>query len=365
MLNFPQLSFFLGSNTPQGFYSLFHEFYNPNEDHRMYIIKGGPGTGKSCLMKTVAEIVEKEGYLCERIPCSSDPDSLDGVMFPELCASIADGTSPHVIEPRFPGAVEQFVNLGEFWNTATLRRHAAEIRRLTIAASDEHRRCVQFLSAVKAIDNDSFRTVRQCVDTPKIENYAKRLAGREFAVREHQKSGRGVEKRRFLSALSPKGVFVLFDSVRLLCDKIFAVKDEYGLCASVLLENLKENALGRGYDVIACYCPIHPEEKLEHLFVPELGIGFFTENSYHSLPFEPTKKIHTKRFMDTVQLSESLCRLRFNSKARRDLIHEAVCRLELAKSIHDKLETYYIKSMDFKRVQKAALKIADEILSGV
>ncbi len=41
-----------------------------------------------------------------------DPDSLDGVVLPRLKAALVDGTAPHVIEPKYPGVVEQYVNLG-------------------------------------------------------------------------------------------------------------------------------------------------------------------------------------------------------------------------------------------------------------
>ena len=95
MLDFPKLKFFLGANTPAGFFSLFSELYDPETDCKIYLLKGGPGTGKSRLMSDVAEKIEKEGYLCERIYCATDPASLDAVIFPELSAAVADCTPPH------------------------------------------------------------------------------------------------------------------------------------------------------------------------------------------------------------------------------------------------------------------------------
>ena len=71
------LDFFLGSNTPEGFVSLFDEITGLYKDYVSYVIKGGPGTGKSTLMKKcAAEASLLEPYL-ERIHCSSDPNSLD------------------------------------------------------------------------------------------------------------------------------------------------------------------------------------------------------------------------------------------------------------------------------------------------
>lgn len=45
----------------------------------------------------LSEIDEPELYYC-----SSDPDSLDAVVFRKIKAIIVDGTSPHVFEPDYP-----------------------------------------------------------------------------------------------------------------------------------------------------------------------------------------------------------------------------------------------------------------------
>ena len=123
------IKYFLGANTHGGFFSLFDELYFPLFDGRLYVIKGGPGTGKSSVMKKVASEAEKRGFEVERIYCSSDPSSLDGVIIPALKTAVADGTSPHVIEPKYPGAVEQIVNLGDCWDTAFLRHSREAIMR--------------------------------------------------------------------------------------------------------------------------------------------------------------------------------------------------------------------------------------------
>ena len=85
-------SYFLGSSGKNGFFSCFSQLTPKIEGQYTYIIKGGPGTGKSTLMRKIADEMEKKDINCERIFCSSDPDSLDGVIFPSLRVSICDGT---------------------------------------------------------------------------------------------------------------------------------------------------------------------------------------------------------------------------------------------------------------------------------
>lgn len=90
------VDFFMGANTPQGFVSKFDQLADPAEGWRKFIIKGGPGTGKSGLMKRLATALAGKCGTVELIHCSSDVSSLDAVIAGEIKASIADGTAPHV-----------------------------------------------------------------------------------------------------------------------------------------------------------------------------------------------------------------------------------------------------------------------------
>lgn len=90
-----KISYFLGANTPGGFYSLMDKLLDPAKARAIYILKGGPGCGKSTLMKQLGAWAEERGCACEYIWCSGDPDSLDGLILPDLAVAIADGTAPH------------------------------------------------------------------------------------------------------------------------------------------------------------------------------------------------------------------------------------------------------------------------------
>jgi hypothetical protein len=94
------LHYFLGSNTPQGFVSRFDQLADPDDDWRLFIIKGGPGSGKSTILKKVAAHLRGQGRDVEIIHCSSDVDSLDGVICPSLKISFADGTPPHAMPSK-------------------------------------------------------------------------------------------------------------------------------------------------------------------------------------------------------------------------------------------------------------------------
>lgn len=95
MTSFSHIQYFLGANSPDGFYSLYPELIQPETAQAIYILKGGPGCGKSTLMRKVGGQMEQAGLETEYILCSGDPDSLDALLLPRQGVAIVDGTAPH------------------------------------------------------------------------------------------------------------------------------------------------------------------------------------------------------------------------------------------------------------------------------
>ena len=85
---------FPGNNTPQGFYSFYDQIV-PSDARRIMIIKGGPGVGKSTFMSRIGQEMVERGFDVEFHHCSSDNNSLDGVVIPAIGVALIDGTAPH------------------------------------------------------------------------------------------------------------------------------------------------------------------------------------------------------------------------------------------------------------------------------
>ncbi len=354
-------SFFLGANTPIGFYSLFGELYEPEKGWRLYIIKGGPGTGKSTIMKKIAAECDRRGRYCERIYCSSDPSSLDAVIIPSLKISIADGTSPHVLEPKYPGVSEITVDLGNFRNDRMLRENAEEIIRITKENSLQHKKCIDFLSAAGSVDNDTSSVVLSALRIERLHKFSEKLAQAKLTG---ASDCRGTVKKRFLSALTPEGLVLFRDTFASLCKNRIVLSDSFGFASSVILKVLSLKAAELGLDCILCYCPMSPEYRPEHLIIPSLDLGFFTANRWHPDDFEEPYRVDCMRFYDSATLNRHKNRIAFNKRSRDELISEAVNKLTSAKRLHDELEKYYIGAMDFHACREYSERLITEIFDG-
>ena len=346
--------FFLAANSPSGFVSFFDELYNPYKDCHAYIIKGGPGTGKSSFMKKIAAAGEEKGYDVIRIYCSSDPDSLDGVMIPALSFSIADGTAPHVLEPKFPGASENIINLGAFWNEKELFEKRDEIRALSLENSIYHRRCARFLAAAGPIEKENEKLLSSLVLEDKLSGFASRFCARETPKKKNAAPGKKIIC--LLSGITPKGVVFFEETVKAYSNRIIGIEDEYCCCAGMLLERIGETAAKNGWDVIFCRCPMRPKEYCEHLIIPEASLSLVSLRSTHNFSLPVSRKIHVRRFLKDGGASGSKRRLLLNRTLSCELVESAVEMLSKAKNVHDKLEKIYIESMDFKKLNEFSEK---------
>jgi KaiC/GvpD/RAD55 family RecA-like ATPase len=107
--------YFAGAITPFGFSGFFDRLISGYNLQKLYILKGGSGLGKSTFMKKFAEnFASNNNHNIDYIHCSSDPDSLDGVVIVDLGIGMIDGTYPHIVDPAYPGIVDEIVNLGEY-----------------------------------------------------------------------------------------------------------------------------------------------------------------------------------------------------------------------------------------------------------
>ncbi len=353
------VSFFLGANNKNKYCSLFGEIYNPYEKGCNIILKGGPGTGKSTLMKKIGKRLDDKGCYTERGFCSADPSSLDAVTAPELAFSIFDGTSPHVIEPTLPGVTEHIIDLGVAWNREILKEHINEIAQLTKDNKIQHKKVADFMRAAAHIETQCVLICSGFIDKEKVLRYAKRLCGRYLVAKKGNQTGK--LKKRFLSGITPVGIKTFHETPVALSEKIITIEDEYNAVSTFIVECFCNEALEKGYDVYACYCPLFPEYKLEHIIIPELKLCVFSENSYHYSIDDEGKRVHASRFFNMASYDKNKEKLKFLKKAKKELMDECVKKLILAKDIHDKLEEYYINATDFGVIDEIGERIIKSI----
>lgn len=341
---------FLGANSGEGFASLYDRF---QEEGRMIVIKGGPGSGKSSLMKKAAAEALRRGYFVEYCYCSSDGESLDAVRIPEVGISLADGTSPHLIEPRLPGAVDDIFYTGAFWNRKKLQENREEIEELSRRIKERFAHAYRYLSAAKSGADDLCAMAINRTEPGKLRNFARKITQRNLLKQKRE----GRFYPRFLTGITPQGIYTNKDTVYTMADKVFVLCDPFFL-SHLFLDEVLKTAEEYGATAYVFYDPLRPSLPIHAVF-PEDGVAFVTENLLHN--FEPTNayRIHLSRFVAPCEELKLLRRKGEN--LLRLCLREAEQSLTEEKKLHDDLEEYYIEAMDYKKLNASADKLIKSI----
>ena len=344
-------TYFLGGSSPSGFSPAFEDVI-ADTDSFTYIIKGGPGTGKSSLMKKLlAEFADDENEL---YLCSSDPDSADMVVLKKHHVNLVDGTAPHVCDPEYPGAVQEIINMGDCWDSGKLRSQKDEL----IAADSEYRqfhaRCRKCLAAAAAVLADTRAISDSALNQPKLDGFIKRL-GKKLIPSKPLGEGKLVLRR--ISAVTPKGYLTLMPEG----DTIYLLGDDFYSGSEYFLRSFASLAVKKGLTAEVSICTLHADEFFEHLRIPEISLSFISSNPINKTA--PPEKIYVNfdRFYDKQVLFARKNRLKFNKTAANDLVDEAVAALKNAKAAHDELEKFYINAVDFSKTEKIYNALCDKI----
>ncbi len=338
--------YFAAANTEEGFRSLFAEIFSPDELSRIYIIKGGPGTGKSTLMYGIASLAEMRGLATEYYYCSADTGSLDGVKIPALGVAVLDGTAPHTCDPRYPGACETIVNLGQNFDVEKLKMNRAEIERLTNECSACYKRGARFLRAAGETERLRLELAGKAFDFEKARRSARRLLSRT-------KPDGGECRERYVSAIGTRGKAHITNTAEK-GEKIVQISGKYG-ADKLFLRVLCEQALAFGYTVLR-----HPDVILydytEGIYIKELKTRYIITE-------ESEEKINAMRFVSTSALAENRAKLRFAEKCHDSIMEGALAEMSEMGVKHDELEKFYVSAMDFEKSDAILSEIEKEIFS--
>ena len=339
---------FAAANSGKGFYSFYPHVFDRAELTRRYIIKGGPGTGKSSLMREVAAYAEGRGMSVEYYRCSSDPDSLDGVILDGRIA-LLDGTAPHAMEPRLPGARDEIVNLGEFWDGERLGARYSEIVSLGARKGNCYRKAYRFLSASMEVSEINRELIAPTLYLEKMKKAARRLL-RDIPT------GSGFSLRPGLrNSLGMKGS-VRLDTYEKQAKELYVV-DDYYESGAIFLSSLIEIAREKECALQVSYQPLMPSLPDAVLFI-ESGICFVLGEEGER---EADGRINMRRFVDRDRIGEIKTELRANRRLYDGLMQSAIDSLRDAGEVHFELEKIYMSCMDFESLRKFVRSFCQKI----
>jgi GTPase SAR1 family protein len=353
---------FPGGNTAYGFYSFYDHIIEPDAA-RIFVIKGGPGVGKSTFMRYIGEAMLKRGYDVEFHCCSSDNGSLDGVVIPSIRVALLDGTSPHIVDPKNPGAVDQIIHLGDYWNEKGIRENKKEILSINKELGRLFRHAYAYLAAAKLFldEVESYYNESNAFNVGAFDKMVLDLIHEIFEgkqrVTENPKA-----RHLFATAITPDGPVSHLETVVDHLQKRYIINGDDGTGKTTLVRRLMEAALARGFNVTAFHCALNPK-VVDHLVIHDLSLAIINNVEPHLyIPKEGDTVIDTMNWVDPVLNEAYLVEKGLARGMYRQCMEQAISFISRAKKTHDEIEKYYVPYMDFEAINLRREKTLQLIL---
>lgn len=345
-------AYFSASNSEKGFFSYYKECFDASRVKRLFAIKGGPGTGKSRFMRDVADYALSRGWCAEYVYCSSDADSLDGVILGkgEACIALLDATAPHVYEPTLPGVREEIVNLGVFWDRARLQENEEMIRALGEQKSAAYKKAYRYLRAEGELMRVYDSLVLPCIDQRALQRFA------EKQLRDLPCGTGYLNQPALLRSVGMQGE-VIFDTYFANAEETILLEDSYG-AAQFFLGAVGRLAVKKQWKIRVSHDPVYPD-RLDGIFLQDFRRAVVILPKGIEKP--KGRVISLRRFADASGIRRVKGELRLLRRLREAMRGGALDALGEVKELHFALEESYGAAMNFQAKEFFTKRFCEEL----
>ena len=349
--------FYAASNSHNGFYSLFDSIFSSEKLKRIYIIKGGPGCGKSTAMKAISDHAAKNDFEVVEYFCSSSPSSLDGVIIPQLSSAVLDGTSPHTVDPKFPAVCENIVDFGVSWNIDKAKTYNNEIKKLNNEKANAYRRAYAYLSSCMSAKKVKINCLESYLLEDKMISAIERICSKLKI-----KKSAGKLNKVFTDCISGKGNIHL-DTFEKNAETRYFIKD-FAETSHVFFKYLADILSDIGADITVALNPLFPDHYCG-IWLPDDSISFTIYDDCFAESLDkkqiPYKIINLSRFCNYDIFKKNKTIFKYADKSENFLMNGAIKQLALASDYHDKIENAYHNFTDYKKIAEITNELIKDI----
>lgn len=338
-----QRAYFLGGATPNGFETA---FWREQAACYGFYLKGGPGTGKSTLMKKVAAAFSEERVSV--YACASDPRSLDAVVLEDRGVFIADATAPHESSTPLPFVTGETVDLAAGLHAEKLLAPRDAVLALYAENQAAHAQARKGLRGIGAMEDTVAAIGEAALLREKLAGFTARLARRILggkAVGETK-----APRERQMCAITPSGKITLYPEGY----SVLRLTDPYYAASQAVLRGLAEQAAAKGIPCEVTRSQTQTCRPITMVCLPEQQLVVAAAGQPETAHAAVRSLL---RFYDADRLRAQRTLARFCAKNAEALTAQTTAILSDALAVHDALETHYIAALDRTYLDRVTAEI--------
>lgn len=335
-----QKHYFASANTGIGFVNKFNNILASDRQGFMYIIKGGPGTGKNTILKKIAKVFESYSDDVEYFHCSTDANSLDGVKCNKSNIAVIDGTSPHATDCILANVKDKIINVGDFISDDILK-FSDILENENQLKKQSYTLAYGYLKSIYQLD-----VIKTELESNITDKNASAVAYNIFNNLDKQNIILGNKRELFISA------FNNFKEVNFITDNSYTniISLNENKSSGTRILEIVNSLLSNKCIQFTTFLDLINPNKIMAIEIPSINTLICLDNKISSSCFalDPPKD-NNKQELSTLNNIISTIQ------------NQAYTNFDKAKSHHMNLEKYYVKAMDFNAVTTLTEKLIAEI----
>jgi len=271
------------------------------------------------------------------------------------------------VDPKNPGAVDEIIHLGDFWDEDTLRENKQAILSTNRRIWKLFQMACFSLKEAKAIQEEWESYITEAMNFSRVNETAAVITQGLFTNIAPDYNSQPGERHLFASAITPDGPQNYLDTILQGVETLYVIKGEPGSGKATLIKKIADRAKSLGLCTENYHCAFVPQNT-DLVVIPKLGAA--VANLSAPVSFDPDclpnlqawREFDLSSFTDREiigRYAEEIrdCRHRFEAAFDR-----AVGFIGRAKAEHDLLESYYIPAMNFEALNGKRDEIMERIL---
>ncbi|MEA4924956.1 MAG: hypothetical protein VB084_06535 [Syntrophomonadaceae bacterium] len=342
---------FASSFTNQGFYSFIPQLVNGLA--QVYILKGPPGSGKSTFIRMLGDVMSQQGYDVEFWVSSLDPVIPDGVYIPQLDAAVINGSLPQPIDPKYPGARETIINLGEYWDQTAIQKHCREIVEQFDQVEKFQKRAANILKEASWAQEEIRNVNAAHLNIQQIDKLIHRLSAE--IIENHPG-----EKHYFAGVITDDGLMNYIDELSANCKRRYIFKGPTGSGKSTVISALVSEAKQRGYFLEYFHCGLEID-YLVMVIIRNLQLALIEPGDAEIVLKQGDMVVDMTQYLDRYDSEEEAIKTSEAWRRYESLLLQAQHELESLRLSTREVKKIYTSAMDFERLDRKRQEIAEEI----
>jgi hypothetical protein len=341
------------SNTSQGFYTFIPDLVRGLR--KIYILKGGAGSGKSTFIRLLGESLLEKGYEIEFWISAIDPVNPDGVYIPRLGAAVINGSLPQPIDPRYPGATGHIIYLGEYRNKKELNGKTREIIDLIDCQEEHNNAAYEVLKTAGQAREEIKKVAGNCLSMANIKHLIEEMASELL----REQPG---EKHYFASAVTADGVVNYIDEISNECKHRYILKGPPGSGKSLVIAELARLARAKGYFLEYYHCGFNLD-SIVMVIIRNLQLVLIDGGNIE-LSIKPWDVvIDMGIYLENYDPEEAALESSEAWRRYESLVLDAQTKMEKAHSTLKELKKIYTGFMDFEQLDRKRQEVLEELIN--